>query len=147
MSVASVKIMHINMQTEMSQDHCLDQAQQVTQHGINHEVQTNTDCHNHLVINHEVQTNTDCHNHLVINHEVQTNTDCHNHLAINQNIDHKKCQECSSLSCQTQISCLHSLQSSLDPLDTFYSIDQPNFYYLNQYLNGYWQEISRPPKT
>ncbi|APX64262.1 hypothetical protein AsACE_p100050 (plasmid) [Acinetobacter schindleri] len=130
-SVASVKIMHINMQTEMSQDHCLDQAQQVTQHGINHEVQTNTDCHNHLVIN----------------HEVQTNTDCHNHLAINQNIDHKKCQECSSLSCQTQISCLHSLQSSLDPLDTFYSIDQPNFYYLNQYLNGYWQEISRPPKT
>ncbi len=61
------------MQTEMSQDHCLDQAQQVTQHGINHEVQTNTDCHNHLVIN----------------HEVQTNTDCHNHLAINQNIDHK----------------------------------------------------------
>ena len=93
------------MQTEMSQDHCLDQAQQVTQHGINHEVQTNTDCHNHLVIN----------------HEVQTNTDCHNHLAINQNIDHKKCQECSSLSCQTQISCLHSLQSSLDPLDTFYS--------------------------
>ncbi|ENW26767.1 MULTISPECIES: hypothetical protein [Gammaproteobacteria] len=131
MSVASVKIMHINMQTEMSQDHCLDQAQQVTQHGINHEVQTNTDCHNHLAIN----------------HEVQTNTDCHNHLAINQNIDHKKCQECSSLSCQTQISCLHSLQSSLDPLDTFYSIDQPNFYYLNQYLNGYWQEISRPPKT
>jgi len=130
-SVASVKIMHINMQTEMSQDHCLDQAQQVTQHGINHEVQTNTDCHNHLVIN----------------HEVQTNTDCHNHLAINQNIDHKKCQECSSLSCQTQISCLHSLQSSLDPLDTFYSIDQPNFYYPNQYLNGYWQEISRPPKT
>ncbi len=119
------------MQTEMSQDHCLDQAQQVTQHGINHEVQTNTDCHNHLAIN----------------HEVQTNTDCHNHLAINQNIDHKKCQECSSLSCQTQISCLHSLQSSLDPLDTFYSIDQPNFYYLNQYLNGYWQEISRPPKT
>jgi len=111
-SVASVKIMHINMQTEMSQDHCLDQAQQVTQHGINHEVQTNTDCHNHLVIN----------------HEVQTNTDCHNHLAINQNIDHKKCQECSSLSCQTEISCLHSLQSSLDPLDTFYSIDQPNFY-------------------
>ena len=114
-SVASVKIMHINMQTEMSQDHCLDQAQQVTQHGINH--------------------------------EVQTNTDCHNHLAINQNIDHKKCQECSSLSCQTQISCLHSLQSSLDPLYTFYSIDQPNFYYPNQYLNGYWQEISRPPKT
>lgn len=42
---------------------------------------------------------------------------------------------------------LLALREALRSAQIERSIDQPNFYYPNQYLNGYWQEISRPPKT
>ncbi len=114
-SVASVKIMHINMQTQMSQDHCLDQTQKITEHSSNH--------------------------------QVKTGLDCHNELASLSNQHNKDCQECSSLSCQIQLLGLDSSRSPLAISHTFHCIAKPNFSYSNQYLNGYWQEILRPPKT
>ena len=44
-SVASVKIMHINMQTSMSADNCLDKAKPMTLHSNTHDISMSNDCH------------------------------------------------------------------------------------------------------
>lgn len=125
--LASVKPMHQQMMTELSvqQNH----AEMLAMSNC-HEAQTSP-----------VQLKHDSSSHV----QIQVDQDCH--PSIKDQMQHASCNDCAQLHCQSLSTWLDVQTVKLFRAEEIQQRQQLNFDYLAQHLNGFWQQILRPPKA
>ena len=88
---------------------------------------------------------------VLIQHDASQHTqspvalDCH--LSANEQMQHASCHECAQLHCQSLSTWLDVQTIKLFNLEEIQQLQQFNFDYSAQHLNGFWQQILRPPKA
>ena len=125
--LASVKPMHQQMMTELSvqQNHA--------------EMLAMSNCH-------EAQTSPASVKHDSSSHvQIQVDQDCH--PSIKDQMQHASCNDCAQLHCQSLSTWLDVQTVKLFRAEEIQQRQQLNFDYLAQHLNGFWQQILRPPKA
>ena len=125
--LASAQPMHQQMMTELSvkQNH----AEMLAMSNC-HEAQTSP-----------VQLKHDSSSHV----QIQVDQDCH--PSIKDQMQHASCSDCAQLHCQSLSTWLDVQTVKLFRAEEIQQLQQLNFDYSAQHLNGFWQQILRPPKA
>jgi C1A family cysteine protease len=77
--------------------------------------------------------------------QIQVDQDCH--PSIKDQMQHASCSDCAQLHCQSLSTWLDVQTVKLFRAEEIQQLQQLNFDYSAQHLNGFWQQILRPPKA
>ncbi|MDT4886028.1 hypothetical protein FQZ97_1223340 [compost metagenome] len=95
---------------------------------------------------HEAQTSQAQLKHDSSSHvQIQVDQDCH--PSIKDQMQHASCNDCAQLHCQSLSTWLDVQTVKLFSAEEIQQRQQLNFDYSAQHLNGFWQQILRPPKA
>lgn len=125
--LASAQPMHQQMMTELS----------VKQNHV--EMLAMSNCHEAQTS--QVQVKHDSSSHV----QIQVDQDCH--PSIKDQMQHASCNDCAQLHCQSLSTWLDVQTVKLFSAEEIQQRQQLNFDYSAQHLNGFWQQILRPPKA
>ena len=125
--LASAQPMHQQMMTELSvkQSHA--------------EMLAMSNCHEAQVL--QVLIKHDASSHV----QIQVDQDCH--PSTKDQMQHASCNDCAQLHCQSLSTWLDVQTVKLFSAEEIQQRQQLNFDYSAQHLNGFWQQILRPPKA
>ena len=127
-ALASVKSMHQPMMNAASVDQHHN-AEMTVMSGCHDSISTQAHMQQHPAEHVKAAHDQDCH---------QTMTD---------HTQHFSCNDCVQLHCQSLTTWLDSAIAELPNLGPIQEHPQRNFDYSAQHLNGFWQQILRPPKA
>ena len=125
--LASAQPMHQQMMTELSvkQNHA--------------EMLAMSNCHEAQISPAPVKHDSSSHV------QIQVDQDCH--PSIKDQMQHASCNDCAQLHCQSLSTWLDVQTVKLFRAEEIQQRQQLNFDYSAQHLNGFWQQILRPPKA